>query len=118
MKKKTNLAQVAVLLCSAVLMSLFGSCSKEQKRADLDIDRLHNIFVSSESMLRTSDSLLALGEISEMVADFYKIEFYKSEICKNHPGKYYCLKWVKTNIEYNEWYKNALNRQWYFLNGS
>ena len=51
MKKKTNLALVAVLLCSVVLMSLFGSCSKEQKRADLDIDRLHNIFVSSESML-------------------------------------------------------------------
>ena len=109
MKKKTNLALVAVLLCSAVLMSLFGSCSKEHKRADLDIDRLHNIFVSSESMLRTSDSLLALGEISEMVADFYKIEFYKSDAIRSREITDSALRLP---------IKNNIDRFYYFLIGS
>ena len=109
MKKKTNLALVAVLLCSAVLMSLFGSCSKEQKRADLEIDRLHNIFVSSESMLRTSDSLLALGEISEMVADFYKIEFYKSDAIRSREITDSALRLP---------IKNNIDRFYYFLIGS
>jgi hypothetical protein len=30
--------------------------------------------------------------------------YYKNNECKNFPDKYYCSKWIKNNINYNQWY--------------
>ena len=70
--KKTFQFSWIALVATVMLLS---SCDNAQQRHDLDIDRVHNIMRYSDSIPRTVDSLMALGEISQMCADFYNMSY-------------------------------------------
>lgn len=57
-------------------MLFFFSCDKALQSHDSDVDRVHNIMRYSDSIPRTVDSLMALGEINQMCADFYNMSYY------------------------------------------
>ena len=57
-------------------MLVFFSCDKALQSHDSDVDRVHNIIRYSDSIPRTVDSLLSLGEINQMCADFYNMSYY------------------------------------------
>ena len=57
---------------------LLSSCDNAQQSHDLEFDRVHNIMRYSDSIPRTVDSLMALGEISQMCADFYNMSYNMS----------------------------------------
>ena len=61
----------------ATVMSL-SSCDKALQSHNSDIDSVHNIMRYSDSIPRTVDSLMALGEISQMCADFYNMSYNMS----------------------------------------
>ena len=57
---------------------LLSSCDNAQQSHDLEFDRVHNIMRYSDSIPRTVDSLMALGEINQMCADFYNMSYNMS----------------------------------------
>ncbi len=61
----------------ATVMSL-SSCDKALQSHDSDIDSVNNIIRYSDSIPRTVDSLMALGEINQMCADFYNMSYYSN----------------------------------------
>ena len=73
--KKTFQFSWIALVATVMFLS---SCDNAQQSHDLDIDRVHNIMRYSDSIPRTVDSLKALGEISQMCADFYNMSYYMS----------------------------------------
>ena len=73
--KKTFQFSWIALVATVMLLS---SCDNAQQSHDLDIDRVHNIMRYSDSIPRTVDSLMALGEINQMCADFYNMSYYMS----------------------------------------
>ena len=74
LKKSFRFSWIA-LVATVMLLS---SCDNAQQRHDLEFDRVHNIMRYSDSIPRTVDSLMALGEISQMCADFYNMSYYMS----------------------------------------
>ena len=56
----------------------------------------------------TTDDSCSSGYIATKSLDlaFYN-EYYNYKQCDKFKGKYYCLKWVKSDITYNEWLRNV-----------
>ena len=76
LKKSFRFSWIA-LVATVMLLS---SCDNALQSHDSDFDRVHNIMRYSDSIPRTVDSLMALGEINQMCADFYNMSYY---MCRN-----------------------------------
>jgi signal transduction histidine kinase len=74
LKKSFRFSWIA-LVATVMLLS---SCDNALQSHDSDFDRVHNIMRYSDSIPRTVDSLMALGEINQMCADFYNMSYYIS----------------------------------------